>query len=84
MGGDESKITVGSCIYSAPTQDLSRERALWASRKRGLELGPSALIALVPSRARNCICGLPGSLDQAASFSVLGHHLLPDAPHAWT
>ena len=50
----------------------------------GLELGQSAIICLVLSRARHCICGLPRSLNQAALVSVLGHHLFPDAPHSWT
>ena len=50
----------------------------------GLELDLFAIMCLVPSRARHCICGLPGGLNQAAPLSVLGHHLFPDAPHSWT
>lgn len=50
----------------------------------GLELGLSATTCLVLPRTRHCICGLPGGLNQAASLSVLGHHLFLDAPHSRT
>ena len=49
-----------------------------------LELDLPAVICLVLSRARYCIRGLPRGLNQVAPVSLLGHHLLPDAPHSWT
>ena len=48
-----------------------------------LELDLPAVTCRVLSRARYRIRGLPRGLDQAAALSLLGHHLLPNAPHAW-